>query len=241
MTQTALAGRQDISNKTISEGGGESLPPYKEALNSQDAGPTRTAHMCVSVLLDYPGEDYDQDLSVIALELENLDDKVAAELAEYLSWAQKTDVGDIEKAYVDTFDKRRKCALHLTYYSTGDTRLRGGALVTFGQAFEAMGWRIEGGELPDYLPAVCELAARTGDELALHLLNVHREGLEVLRAALESLNSPWAAVMRALILTLPPLDERAKDAYQRLIMKGPPAEMVGITDLPFPMMSGVES
>lgn len=210
--------------------------PTPQANNSLEAGTKRTARMCVSVLLDYPAEDFHEELDVITLELDNVDPAVADELEKFISWARETDLRALEAKYVETFDKKRKCSLHLSYYTTGDTRLRGGALVTFRQAFEANGWLVTGGELPDYLPAVCELSARTGDELAEHLLRVNRDGVEVLRTALESLNSPWASVVNALALTLEPLDERAKESYRKLISQGPPAEMIGIADLPFPLI-----
>lgn len=208
-------------------------PP--EARNSAEAGPERTAHMIAAVLLDYPAEDFSSQLDVIWLELGNVRPDVADEFQQFLDWAQDREVRDIEKLYVATFDHKRKCTLYLSYFSAGDTRLRGAAILAFKQAFEAMGWKITDGELPDYLPAVLELSARSGDEVAEHLIALHREGLEVLREALESLNSPWASVMRGLILTLPPLDEQAQEAFRKLIMQGPPSELVGIQDLPFPM------
>lgn len=206
-----------------------------EALNSDQAGPTRTAHMIAAVLLDYPDAAFGEQIPVIRGELESLDAQVADEFQAFLDWAEALSQDQIEAAYVDTFDRRRKCSLHLSYYTTGDTRQRGAALLTFQQAFEAAGWRVAQGELPDYLPAILELSARTGDELADHLLGVNREGLEVLRAALESLDSPWASVMRGLLGTLGPIDDRAAAAFRKLVMEGPPSELVGIQDLPFPL------
>lgn len=206
-----------------------------EALNADQAGPARTAHMIAAVLLDYPDATFAEQIPVIRGELEALDEQVADEFQAFLDWAEQLSLDQIEAAYVDTFDRRRKCSLYLSYYTTGDTRQRGMALVTFQQAFEAAGWRVAQGELPDYLPAVLELSARTGDELAQHLLGVNREGLEVLRAALESLDSPWASVMRAVLATLGPIDDRAAAAFRKLVMEGPPSELVGIQDLPFPV------
>ncbi|WP_124053978.1 nitrate reductase molybdenum cofactor assembly chaperone [Arcanobacterium ihumii] len=212
-----------------------------EADNSHDAGPVRTAHMIASVLLDYPSEDFMNHLDIITTELDSVDPEVAQSFERFIEWARNTPQDEIETAYVETFDQKRKCNLYLSYYSTGDTRLRGTAILTFQQAFEAVGWKVTAGELPDYLPAVLELSARTGDELATHLVNIHREGLEVLRAALTSLSSPWQHVVDALILTLPPLDKRAEDAFKRLVMQGPPAEMVGVQELPFPTTNSQET
>ncbi|MDO5050091.1 MAG: nitrate reductase molybdenum cofactor assembly chaperone [Actinomycetaceae bacterium] len=214
----------------------EELP--REALSSAEAGRERTAHMIASVLLDYPPEDFHDQLQVIRLELDNVDGAVADEFEEFLNWADSQKLRDVEDLYVRTFDQKRKCNLYLSYYSAGDTRMRGSAILAFQQAFEAMGWKVSGGELPDYLPAVLELSARTGDELAEHLLAIHREGLEVLRAALESLDSPWSHVVNGLVLTLPELDEKAREAFNKLVLQGPPSELVGVQSLPFPITVG---
>lgn len=209
----------------------------EEALNSVEAGNKRTAHMIASVLLDYPPEDFHEQLGVIRLELGNVDERVADRFQEFLDWAQSTELREIEDLYVRTFDQKRKCNLYLSYYLAGDTRMRGSAILAFKQAFEAMGWKVTGGELPDYLPAVLELSARTGDELAEHLLAIHREGLEVLRSALGSLNSPWQAVVDGLVMTLLPLDKKAQEAFRKLVLQGPPSELVGVQSLPFPILS----
>ena len=58
-------------------------------------------------------------------------------------------------------------------------------------------------ELPDYLPVVLELSARSGDEVADVLLSSHREGIEVLRAALVDAGSPYAGLVEAVSATLP--------------------------------------
>jgi nitrate reductase delta subunit len=56
--------------------------------------------------------------------------------------------------------------------------------------------------------------------------------VEVLRFALESQESPWAAVVRAVTLSLPPIDERTRERFLRLVNEGPPTETVGIDALP---------
>ena len=61
--------------------------------------------------------------------------------------------------YVDTFDLHRRRTLHLTYYRHGDTRERGMALTALVDAYRAARVRLVPGELPDFLPALLELAA----------------------------------------------------------------------------------
>ena len=91
--------------------------------------------------------------------------------------------------YVETFDRRRCCCLYLTYYAVGDTRHRGAAILAFKQALAGAGYEMTSGQLPDYLPVVLELSARSDDEIARVLLASHREGIEVLRSALVDVGS----------------------------------------------------
>jgi len=62
--------------------------------------------------------------------------------------------------------------------------------------------------------------------------------VEVLRAALEGMDSPWADVVRAVTLSLPPIDDATRERYLDLINEGPPTETVGLSFLgnlpPFP-------
>ena len=55
------------------------------------------------------------------------------------------------------FDLSRKYALHLSYWTDGDTRRRGEVLARFKQRYRASGFLGNlHGELPDYLPVVLE-------------------------------------------------------------------------------------
>src|SRR6185436_5184959 len=91
------------------------------------------------------------------------------------------DPAHLAVTYVELFDFRRRCCLHLTYYTAGDTRKRGEALVMFAAAFKAAGLQLVDGELPDYLPAVLDLAAL--DDGGWRLLRENRIGLDLLAKA----------------------------------------------------------
>ena len=82
--------------------------------------------------------------------------------------ASATQLGQraLAEHYVETFDRRRRCCLYLSYYAVGDTRHRGAALLAFKQALAGAGWEQTSDELPDYLPLVLELSARSDDEIA---------------------------------------------------------------------------
>ena len=103
--------------------------------------------------------------------------------------------------------------------------------MTFIEAYRAAGWEVDAQELPDYLPMVLEFSALSEDPIAEALLTAHLEGVEVLRAALEGMNSPWANVIRAVTLSLPPVDRATRERVLALVTEGPPTETVGISFL----------
>ena len=71
-------------------------------------------------------------------------------------------------------------------------------------------------------------------ERAVELVASYREGIEVLRAALAHERSPYVSLIVALCKALPEVDSDTAQKYVDLIRTGPPAEMVGIADLPVP-------
>jgi nitrate reductase delta subunit len=188
-------------------------------------------HMLASLLLDYPDAEWFARLDTVREHLAGLPEPIVDAVGGFIDQAQ--DAGPLawQRLYVTTFDLKRKCSLYLSYYATGDTRRRGVALVTFLEAYRAAGWEFDADDLPDYLPAVLEFSARSGSDIADALIASHREGLEVLRAALEGLDSPWAALVRAVTLSLPSIDAKTRERFLELINEGPPTETVGLSFL----------
>lgn len=191
--------------------------------------------MCASLLLGYPGARWEAELEAVAAAAADLPGELREPFDAFVGWARSRQ--GVERAYVETFDDRRRCCLNLSYYAVGDTRQRGAALLSFRELFKACGVEQTSGELPDFLPIILELAATHADDpIAQSVLPAHREGLEILRAALSHLRSPWGGVVEAVTRVLPPVDEATTQRYLRLLREGPPAELVGINDLtPFPI------
>lgn len=204
------------------------LPGELPPLQLGDEQRART-HMLASLLLDYPDAVWFERLPALRSHLPGLPEPIARPLGGFMDAAAAAGASRWQERYVVTFDLKRKCSLYLSYFSTGDTRRRGMALLTFLDAYRAAGWRFDGQELPDYLPAVLEFSAVSGSEVASALIASHREGIELLRAALEDLDSPWASVVRTVTLSLPPIDDRTRDRFRRLVDDGPPAETVGLS------------
>lgn len=185
-----------------------------------------------SLLLDYPEQTLVEQLPVLRSAVAGLPQRQAEPLGRFLDTVERSDLGELQESYVDTFDITRKCALHLTYFLHGDTRKRGVALIQFKQLYRQHGVELsdEDAELPDHLTVVLEFGATVAPEAAWKLLNDHRVGIELLRRALLRCESPWADVILAVCSTLPELEGDDTQALAKLIAQGPPQETVGLDD-----------
>jgi nitrate reductase delta subunit len=182
-----------------------------------------------SLLLQYPDAELlaaRQELAAAALALPRT--PARASLVAFTTWYAAADPMELAAEYVDTFDLRRTSGLYLTYYLHGDTRRRGMALLALKQCYRVAGLEPPAGELPDYLPVVCEFAALTGPGTGEAPLRQHRRGLELIRAALRTRGSRYALVLDALCGTLPALSAAQADSVAGLAADGPPAEQVGL-------------
>jgi nitrate reductase delta subunit len=182
----------------------------------------------VSLLLQYPDTDLIDARDELAAAVSGLPESAAREsLTRFAAWFRDTEPMALARAYVETFDLRRKSSLYLTYYLHGDTRRRGMALLTLKQRYRVAGLVPPEGELPDFLPVVCEFAALAGPSTGEAPLRQHRKGLELIRTALHDSGSPYALVLDALCGELPGLSAAERAAVTDLALAGPPAEDVG--------------
>jgi nitrate reductase delta subunit len=187
----------------------------------------QVAAMAASLLLRYPDETALAALPTVRAALAELPRELAEPLGRVADHRAGSDPTALTAEYVDVFDLRRRTCLYLTYYTAGDTRARGPALVAFAAAHRAAGFAVEGGELPDHLPAVLELAARAG-EPGWTLLREHRVGLDLLAAALTEHGSVYRHAIEAVRSMLPPPGPAQIVAAAALARSGPPREQVGL-------------
>jgi nitrate reductase delta subunit len=168
----------------------------------------------LSVLLDYP-EDGVADAEGVE------------EIERFLAWQRATPLEERRQVYVQTFDFDRRATLYLTYHTHGDRRQRGMELVRIKRRYAETGLPFTAGELPDYLPALLEFAALSPD-LGVALLGEFRVPLELVRARLHELNSPYADPLDAVVAALPRPTRAQVAAARRLAEEGPPTELVGL-------------
>jgi nitrate reductase delta subunit len=184
------------------------------------------AARAASLLLRYPHGETLAALPTLLAALDALPAAVAQPLRLVAGHRTASEPGRLADEYVQLFDFRRRCCLHLTYYTAGDTRRRGEALVLFAAAYKTAAVEVVDGELPDYLPAVLDLAAL--DAGGWRLLRENRVGLDLLATALDTERSMYRHAIEAVRAMLPPPQPGDIAAAIRLAQTGPPVEQVGL-------------
>jgi len=156
----------------------------------------------LAVLLSYPSAEMVAALPEIARRLgaePALRGATQDALAGLLAELKREDLLDLQERYVAQFDAGHATSLHLFEHVHGDSRDRGQAMVDLNALYKRSGFVLAVNELPDYLPAVLEyLATRPADEVH----DLLEDCVHILRAVGERLltgNSPYAAVMSALL------------------------------------------
>jgi nitrate reductase molybdenum cofactor assembly chaperone NarJ/NarW len=190
-----------------------------------------------SLLLDYPDQATLDRADLVRSASHTVPEAIGDSLRSFLDHLGTTPLPELQAAYVETFDTRRRCNLFLTYFAHGDTRKRGMALLRFKQTYLASGFELDDAELPDHLCVVLEYAATVDQVRGRDLMLDHRAGLELLRLSLHDLASPWASLVDAVTATLPPLAGDERDAVRRLAAEGPPEEEVGLAPFAAPQFS----
>jgi nitrate reductase delta subunit len=189
----------------------------------------RPPYKLISLLLQYPSEELLAQRSELAQAIAELPASRARDAVErFFAHFESGSPLDLQQAYVKTFDLQKRSSLYLTFYTEGDTRKRGMALLRLKRIYSAVGLPLGGRELPDYLPAMLEFAELAPDGLGDHLLAEHRTALEVLRMHLQEVKSPYVHLLEAVSLGLPRLHLADLETVKRLVKAGPPNEQVGL-------------
>lgn len=188
-----------------------------------------------AVLVAYPDEESVARMALVAPAVATLPDQARTPLLTVAAHVLDRPLIEAQQEYVQTFDWKRRRALFLTYWTAGDTRNRGQAILRFARAYRDAGVVPPSDELADHLAVVLEFAATVDGEAGYDLLADHRTPLAMLRDALAEARSPYALVVGAVCSTLPEPGPDDIAAARRLAATGPPVEAVGLEPFPTPL------
>jgi nitrate reductase delta subunit len=162
---------------------------------------SRALRLC-AYLLRYPEDGMRANLPALRDALRQEPALSRARQSELDRLAASLLAGDsfgVESAYIELFDRSRATSLHLFEHVHGESRDRGPAMVALNQTYAEAGLHLAPGELPDYLPVVLEFASTQPPAAAKAFLGELSHLLNALFNALERRQSPYAAVLGALL------------------------------------------
>ncbi|MGV9555505.1 nitrate reductase molybdenum cofactor assembly chaperone [Streptomyces sp. NPDC003401] len=154
-------------------------------------------YQAAALCLTYPDHDLYARLPLLR--------EAAPPLREFTDHAAVTPRTELAEHYVRVFDSEDPHGLRLSRWHDEGDRRDGARPARFEDSYRRHGLRFTGEEPPDFLPAVLEFTARTGDT---GLLTGRRAGLERLRSRLTGLGTPYASVLSAVCAALPAPDGR---------------------------------
>ncbi len=199
---------------------------------------TATARLAASWLLWYPDPQLVAKLPMIAAATAALPAPTREPLSAFLAHLEGTPLTEVQRHYVSIFDMKRKACPYLTYWTHGDTRNRGTAILRFKQAYLDFGFDAGDAELPDHLAVLLEFAA-VGDRLTGDaLLAEHASPIRLLREALAGMDSAYVHVLDTVVATLPVETPAVRARMAQLAASGPPVEQVGLE--PFPTTADLQ-
>jgi nitrate reductase delta subunit len=156
----------------------------------------------LALLLGYPNAQLCTDLSDMRAALHDeraLASPRLAELDALIVTLGRKAVLEAEADYVELFDRGRATSLHLFEHVHGDSRDRGPAMIDLTKTYEQAGLFLGEGELPDFLPVVLEFASTLEPRQARGFLGEMAHIFNAIFSALQQRESPYAAVLGALL------------------------------------------
>ncbi len=156
----------------------------------------------ISLLLSYPTKELQDAMPEIGAVLASDSRLTAAarrDLRPLVDALRTQDIYELEEQYVLLFDRSRTLSLNLFEHVHGESRDRGGAMVSLIENYREAGFEPATSELPDHLPVLLEfLATRPFNEVRETLTDAAHI-FEALLTRLIRRESPYAPIFGALI------------------------------------------
>lgn len=156
----------------------------------------------LSLLLSYPSVELQQAMpeigGVLASET-RLTTAARRSLRDIVETLRDGDIYDLQETFVALFDRSRSLSLNLFEHVHGESRDRGGAMVSLVETYRNAGFDPVTSELPDHLPVLLEFLAIQPPVEARDTL---QDAAHIFTALAERLNrreSSYAAVFDALV------------------------------------------
>jgi nitrate reductase delta subunit len=156
----------------------------------------------LSLILSYPTRDLQRAMPEIGAVLASDTRLTAAArraLRPLVEEIGGRDIYELEEQFVLLFDRSRTLSLNLFEHVHGESRDRGGAMVSLVETYRAGGFDPVTSELPDHLPVLLEFLSTRPFREAQETLADAAHIFEALNARLVRRESPYGAVFSSLL------------------------------------------
>ncbi len=156
----------------------------------------------LSLLLSYPSTELQNAMPEIGAVL-TADPRVPAATQRGLGILANSlatgDIYDVQEAYVMLFDRSRTLSLNLFEHVHGESRDRGGAMVSLLETYRNGGFDPVTSELPDHLPVLLEFLSTRQFAEAQDIMADAAHIFDAIRSRLDRRESNYAPVFAALM------------------------------------------
>jgi len=156
----------------------------------------------LSLLLSYPSTELQAAMPEVRAAL-TADARIPATtqrgLAKLADWLAAGDIYDVQEAYVMLFDRSRTLSLNLFEHVHGESRDRGGAMVSLLETYRDAGFDPVTSELPDHLPVLLEFLSTRPFAEAQEILADAAHIFDAIRTRLGRRESHYGPVFAALM------------------------------------------
>ena len=156
----------------------------------------------LSLLLSYPSSALQATMAEIGQVLSKdrrLTRNTRQSLQPLVRGLEHGDLYDLQERFVSLFDRSRSLSLNLFEHVHGESRDRGGAMVSLLETYREAGFEPTSSELPDHLPVLLEFLALRPEAEAKETLADAAHILEALRSRLKRRGSVYEAALQALV------------------------------------------
>jgi len=156
----------------------------------------------LSLILSYPTRELQEAMPEIGAVLASetrLTTAARRDLRPLVDALTSADIYDLQEQFVMLFDRSRTLSLNLFEHIHGESRDRGGAMVSLVETYRAAGFDPATSELPDHLPVLLEFLATQSFVEARDTLADAAHIFEALATRLDRRESPYGAVFAALL------------------------------------------
>ena len=157
-------------------------------------------------LLEYPDELWRSEIAEYrqaAFELSNA--QVRDVFKDYFDYVEQVGAKEYEQQYVRRFDFSQNTNLYLTTHNRTDFGKQSTEMNEFKQLFLANGYDLRK-ELPDYLPALLELASTVERDSARKIFSTARSKIELLRERFIEAKLPQVFLLDVVLSQEPALE-----------------------------------